>query len=226
MKLNRKLLSTAALAATAFFANTALAQNITYTGNDNQAGYDISYSIETNGAIGLLSLNDIVNSSISFKATPSAVYNDKGPFSDTGTLYFSNTNPDALSPVSATSSNLFFDFGNRGGLNFCAGPLCYAFAALGINDEDAVVYDHNDPMTGAPIATRELDNPDATGFRLADGTYTAVLPTIQSFATASAAVASPTPEPATWGMMILGFGLAGVALRHRQKVTTRVSYAV
>ena len=30
-----------------------------------------------------------------------------------------------------------------------------------------------------------------------------------------AAIASPTPEPATWGMMILGFGLAGLGLRRQ-----------
>lgn len=33
------------------------------------------------------------------------------------------------------------------------------------------------------------------------------------------------PEPATWGMVILGMGMIGGTLRRRQKVTTRVSYA-
>ncbi|WP_425229872.1 PEPxxWA-CTERM sorting domain-containing protein [Sphingomonas sp.] len=33
------------------------------------------------------------------------------------------------------------------------------------------------------------------------------------------------PEPASWAMMIAGFGLAGFALRRRQKVVTRVTYA-
>jgi hypothetical protein len=38
---------------------------------------------------------------------------------------------------------------------------------------------------------------------------------------------SSVPEPATWGMMILGLGLAGVAARRRrQKVSARVSYAL
>ena len=36
---------------------------------------------------------------------------------------------------------------------------------------------------------------------------------------------APTPEPATWAMMILGFGAVGTALRRRQKITTRVTYA-
>lgn len=33
------------------------------------------------------------------------------------------------------------------------------------------------------------------------------------------------PETATWAMMIAGFGMVGFAMRRRQKVTTRVSYA-
>lgn len=33
------------------------------------------------------------------------------------------------------------------------------------------------------------------------------------------------PEPATWGMMLLGFGAAGYAMRRRAKVRTNVSFA-
>ncbi len=32
------------------------------------------------------------------------------------------------------------------------------------------------------------------------------------------------PEPATWAMLILGFGVIGGAVRRRQRVTTRVSF--
>jgi subtilisin-like proprotein convertase family protein len=43
----------------------------------------------------------------------------------------------------------------------------------------------------------------------------------------SASVVSPAPEPATWAMMIFGFGMAGAAMRGRKStVDTRVSYAV
>lgn len=40
----------------------------------------------------------------------------------------------------------------------------------------------------------------------------------------AATIAGAAPEPATWGMMILGFGLAGAALR-RRRITARVSNA-
>lgn len=36
------------------------------------------------------------------------------------------------------------------------------------------------------------------------------------------AIASTIPEPATWGLMILGFGLAGSAMRRRRSVVQRV----
>ena len=37
--------------------------------------------------------------------------------------------------------------------------------------------------------------------------------------------AGAVPEPASWAMMILGVGAVGYAMRRRQKVTTRVSFA-
>jgi len=42
-----------------------------------------------------------------------------------------------------------------------------------------------------------------------------------TFNAAQAAV----PEPSTWALMILGFGLMGYGLRRRQKISTTVSYA-
>jgi hypothetical protein len=47
--------------------------------------------------------------------------------------------------------------------------------------------------------------------------------TISNF-TVSAATAA-VPEPATWAMMIAGFGLMGFAMRRRSKVATTVSFA-
>jgi len=50
-----------------------------------------------------------------------------------------------------------------------------------------------------------------------------VLITGASNGTFSAAVSGAVPEPATWAMMIAGFGMTGAALRRRQ--TVKVSFA-
>ena len=39
------------------------------------------------------------------------------------------------------------------------------------------------------------------------------------------ALTAAVPEPATWAMMMIGFGLVGSAMRRRQKVTMRVRFA-
>ncbi len=49
-------------------------------------------------------------------------------------------------------------------------------------------------------------------------------PTTNAFEIDTMAIAA-VPEPATWAMMILGFGLIGGAMRSRKTVTTKVAYA-
>ena len=39
-------------------------------------------------------------------------------------------------------------------------------------------------------------------------------------------VGAPVPEPATWALMLLGFGMIGFGLRRREKVTTRVRFSM
>lgn len=46
-----------------------------------------------------------------------------------------------------------------------------------------------------------------------------------AFATVIPAVAPAVPEPATWAMMIVGFGAVGLAIRRRQEVRTTVRFA-
>ena len=48
--------------------------------------------------------------------------------------------------------------------------------------------------------------------------------TEQAFEVDNVTITAAVPEPAAWGMMLLGFGLAGGALRRRRQ-STRVSFA-
>ncbi len=41
----------------------------------------------------------------------------------------------------------------------------------------------------------------------------------------SLAFAGAIPEPATWGLMILGFGAVGAAMRRREKVSAKLNFA-
>ena len=62
-------------------------------------------------------------------------------------------------------------------------------------------------------------------------------PTILSFQSTSTAgdnadilldnvsVTGPVPEPATWAMMLMGFGMVGVGVRRRRKQMLRITYA-
>ncbi|MBS0479821.1 MAG: PEP-CTERM sorting domain-containing protein [Proteobacteria bacterium] len=43
--------------------------------------------------------------------------------------------------------------------------------------------------------------------------------------TVGGAATAGVPEPATWAMMMLGFGAMGASLRRRAKVTARVRFA-
>ena len=65
---------------------------------------------------------------------------------------------------------------------------------------------------------------------LAGGTYDLTFQALDSGGDNSAfidgvSVAAAVPEAATWGMMILGFGAMGFAMRRRAKVRTNVSFA-
>ena len=83
------------------------------------------------------------------------------------------------------------------------------------------------PAIGAATAPG-FPVPGATGFTgpLGAGTYSLWLYDGDEAATYRfTAVAAAVPEPATWAMMMTGFGAIGLGLRRRSKQAVRVAYA-
>ncbi|MBN8815052.1 MAG: PEP-CTERM sorting domain-containing protein [Sphingomonas sp.] len=74
------------------------------------------------------------------------------------------------------------------------------------------------------ITALDLAAFDAIGWNIAVGSRGSnyLINTAQIY---SQFATAPVPEPATWAMMIMGFGLMGAAMRRNRKVTARVRFA-
>jgi hypothetical protein len=158
-------------------------------------------------------------------ATPYTFSFGQSSFTLTGTGDIFN--PTAVSTGGTGQFNTIFgsptsDFVNRGTVTFGAGDQYAAFAA-----PTTIRFSNSDNFIGL----RATDN-GQTFYGYAFTTDNV----INSFAfesvagaaiTATTAIQSAVPEPATWAMMIFGFGMTGAAMRRRKSaVITRVSYAL
>lgn len=117
-------------------------------------------------------------------------------------------------PVSPTSSYV-----DRGTVTFGPADRYTTFSA-----PTAVPYSLGDNFIGLRAT---VGGHDYFGFAY---TTNALLNSIGFETTAGQAITATTavpavPEPATWGMMILGMGIVGGAMRRRQKVRTTISFA-
>ena len=89
-----------------------------------------------------------------------------------------------------------------------------SFAPVGPNEgRDPFRYSNNFANIASVVFTRN-ENPNGP----------ALFP-IDNVTFSLNAVSGAVPEPATWGMMILGFGAMGFALRRRNTVRTAVTFA-
>jgi opacity protein-like surface antigen len=109
--------------------------------------------------------------------------------------------------VSATLSNFT---GATGLLNFTSGAsTIFSFNLAGL-----VSANGRPPAFGTTVS-------NASSFTYGDGTPI----TINAGSVGTLDAVAAVPEPATWAMMMLGFGMVGFGLRRRSNVKTTVSYA-
>lgn len=70
-------------------------------------------------------------------------------------------------------------------------------------------------LGGIPIVSGVLNTIRVIGFTTGDG---------GSYSGTATFTAAPIPEPATWGMMIAGFGALGFAMRRQRKPRVKVAF--
>lgn len=216
------------LAGAAFFASTAA--NATFTVYTNQAAF--------NAATTAPGVDTYTGFSIT-GSTPSPITRSAGAYTYTAavstTSFFgagTTANP-WLSTNTATDSILFNGFTSTvtaiGG-NFFGTDIDGAFQ---LGNVTLTAVDANGASTQTIVnaqvssflgfvSTGGLSSLTLTSVQPTSG---ALWPTVDNLTLARTASVTPVvPEPATWGMMILGFGVAGAAMR-RAKVSTSVKFA-
>lgn len=143
--------------------------------------------------------------------------------------------------VAAASSELVFDqslgvSGNAAGCNSNFGALVNCTQSFTVNNDfllhtNTLYNVHMDAMAGLLFGTNSNSLLTASAFANLDPTFTVHGPfTIQLSDGFGGGINLPfstgaVPEPASWALMILGFGLVGFAMRQRPKVSANVRFA-
>ena len=187
-----------ATAAVTIAAGTAVPANAaTYLLNYTIGSGNVTGSITTDGVLGSLSASDI--------SAFDLLLND-------GVGTFDITNSNAAVGISgntltATSTGLSFNFSGSGYALFQAPNLGSSMTFFCLEAGSACTGTNS----GSTVDVHSVF----------PGQHISQEGTVQF-----ASVKSAVPEPATWAMMLMGFGAIGFAMRRRQKLTTRVSYAI
>ena len=116
-----------------------------------------------------------------------------------------------------------FDFGLTQGSALTGATSYFGFRTAGLG---VVSYGYQSSTLPGMFATQATNNGVGTTFSFDPASQASDTGNGLNFRGYSInATTSPVPEPATWGMMLLGFGGMGYAMRRRAKVSTRIRFA-
>lgn len=188
------------IAAAALVALTGTAQAATYISTHNVGAGTANISITTDNTIGVLTGANITAFSITV-TDPSGTFTLNRGNSGLG---ISGTN------FTATATDLLYNFSANGYALFQKGSTGSSQAFYCLQGASGSCFDSIGPAEG-------LDSQNCCG---------SVERTARtgSYVVASVSAPGAVPEPATWAMMIGGFGAVGVAMRYRRRKVT-VSFA-
>lgn len=218
-----KMMLAAAVLASTLAASSAGAAITIYTSQANFLAALSAYGTDT--------YNDLAGSELSASLNRSAgafIYKvqDVSPDPDPA-LYVAGTAADRYlssvttadiiqysnfsSGVSAIGGN-FFTSGANG--KYKASTLTVRLGA--IDADDAKAYSLTNSTTSSFVGFISTNAITSFGVQVMASQSTALYPTVNNLILGSTPVAAAVPEPATWALMLTGFGLAGGALRRRR----------
>ena len=211
------MLATAALAAAPLVGGNASAATMTYT---NQATFNAATSGDTlYGFPFTAELNlgpSYTNGPVTFTS------NELFSFTDGyGKPYISDRNAGRYSSNTFTIASTTSALGLFLGSAF--GGATYSYIVNGVAGSITVPAASSTTFLGFTSTS----GPVSVAFNVAGGNGAGVANSeldVPQFI-AGNAITGAVPEPATWAMMLLGFGGIGVAMRRRPKVTERLSHA-
>lgn len=147
-----------------------------------------------------------------------------GMFAVEGVKFTSKTDESSFNPgtrllhlffISYTINAFYSETGDRSDFLYNNSPLPTVPAAAPYSQESADYRVRNFPI----LYTYEISTENSL-FRVLDGDDAMEVISRSNSTITGRATLRAVPEPATWAMMICGFGLAGAALRRRKPVQT------
>jgi len=202
----KTLMLAAALAALGLAASSV--QATVYTVNDTVGAGGVTGSITTDGSLGILGSTAITDWNLTLN-DGSSTFNLHGPLSGANSQLDDNSGL----ALTATAAGLFFNFASTAG-SF----VLFQAPAVGSGINFWCINDVNSPCGSSFVSSSSNEILRVGTGAVISQAYSGVVQIATTVGTAPNG--GGVPEPATWAMMLLGFGGVGALLRRRRERST------